>query len=348
MNPKVSIIVPVYNVEKYLDRCMNSLLNQTLQEIEIILVDDGSPDNCPKKCDEYARIDLRVKVIHKENAGLGLARNTGMEAASGEYIAFVDSDDFVELNAFDDMYNASLKNNAEMCMAGYYKYNTNCQLKQKISIFQQYEIFSAEQVNEIAYKMVGAPPEHISDEYYGMSVWKNLYSLKFLREIRVNFNSEREYVSEDAVFHLNAVPKMFTIVTLPNSYYCYCDNNDTTLTSTFKESKFKQYKKLYLKELKIIKQNANSESELGKLCVARMFLGNIRNHMKQLVNSPNSLLVKYKKAKIICNDEILQDVLIWYPYKKNPIAQKIFSFLLKHKLASLCLVFAKLKTIYNK
>jgi len=94
--PKVSVIVPIYNVEKYFERCMRSLLNQTLKEIEIILVDDESPDNCPAMCDEYAGTDNRVKVIHKKNEGLGFARNSGLEIATGEYVAFVDSDDFVK------------------------------------------------------------------------------------------------------------------------------------------------------------------------------------------------------------------------------------------------------------
>lgn len=101
--PKVSIIVPVYNVEKYLDRCMQSLLNQTLSDIEIIMVDDGSPDRCPQMCDEYAAKDRRVRVIHKENGGLGLARNTGLDAATGEYVAFVDSDDFTSVEAYENL-----------------------------------------------------------------------------------------------------------------------------------------------------------------------------------------------------------------------------------------------------
>lgn len=86
---KISIIVPIYNVEKYLDRCMDSLLNQTLKDIEIIMVDDGSPDNCPQMCDEYAKKDNRVKVVHKENGGLGYARNSGLDVATGEYVALL-------------------------------------------------------------------------------------------------------------------------------------------------------------------------------------------------------------------------------------------------------------------
>lgn len=108
--PKISVIVPVYNVEKYLDRCMQNLLNQTLQDIEIILVDDESPDNAPKMCDNYAQSDSRVHVIHKKNQGLGLARNSGLAIAKGEFVAFVDSDDYIDLNTFEWLYNQSLKN----------------------------------------------------------------------------------------------------------------------------------------------------------------------------------------------------------------------------------------------
>ena len=103
MNPKVSIVVPVYRVECYLDRCVQSLVNQTLKEIEIILVDDGSPDKCPQMCDEYAKKDYRVKVIHKQNAGLGMACNSGIEVATGDYIAFCDSDDYVDVKMQETM-----------------------------------------------------------------------------------------------------------------------------------------------------------------------------------------------------------------------------------------------------
>ena len=93
--PKISIIVPIYNVEKYLDECMLSLLNQTLKDIEIILVDDESPDNCPKMCDDYAKKDKRVIVIHKKNGGQVSARQAGLDAAKGEYLMFLDSDDYI-------------------------------------------------------------------------------------------------------------------------------------------------------------------------------------------------------------------------------------------------------------
>ena len=95
MSSVISVIVPIYNVEDYLDRCVDSIINQTYSNLEIILVDDGSPDNCPKMCDDYAKKDSRIKVVHKENGGLSDARNAGMKVATGEYISFIDSDDWI-------------------------------------------------------------------------------------------------------------------------------------------------------------------------------------------------------------------------------------------------------------
>ena len=107
--PDLSIIVPVYNTEKYLERCMDSIVNQTLKNIEIIIVDDGSKEECAVLCDEISKTDSRIKVVHKENGGLGFARNTGLEVANGEYIGFVDSDDYIERVMCETLYNAAKK-----------------------------------------------------------------------------------------------------------------------------------------------------------------------------------------------------------------------------------------------
>lgn len=112
----ISIIVPVYKVEKYLAQCVNSILNQTLVDFELILVDDGSPDSCPQICDVYARTDHRVKVIHKSNGGLSDARNAGIDIAQGKYIAFVDSDDLISHDMYERLYNNIIKYDADLAM----------------------------------------------------------------------------------------------------------------------------------------------------------------------------------------------------------------------------------------
>ena len=98
MKDLISVIVPIYNVEKYLRRCVDSILNQTYKNLEVVLVDDGSPDACPAICDEYAQKDKRIKVVHKQNGGVSSARNTGLDFATGDYIAFVDRDDYIEVD----------------------------------------------------------------------------------------------------------------------------------------------------------------------------------------------------------------------------------------------------------
>ena len=117
---KVSVVVPIYKVERYLGNCIESLIGQTLKDIEIILVDDGSPDNCPSICDEYAAKDGRIKVIHKPNGGVSAARNDGLKAATGEYIIFCDSDDWMELDAFEVLYEAATTNDSDIAIGDVY------------------------------------------------------------------------------------------------------------------------------------------------------------------------------------------------------------------------------------
>ena len=115
----ISIIVPVYNVEKYLERCIESLINQTYQNIEIILIDDGSSDNCGEICDKYAKVDSRIKVIHQVNSGVSVARNAGLMAAKGEYIGFIDSDDFVNSDMYETLLTSMIKNDCDIAIGGY-------------------------------------------------------------------------------------------------------------------------------------------------------------------------------------------------------------------------------------
>lgn len=120
--PLISVIIPVYNVEKYISECIESILGQTYKKLEIILVDDGSSDNSGKICDEYSEKDGRIKVIHKENGGLSDARNTGMSAASGEYLIFVDSDDYMIHDGIEYLYNLIIENNAQLVIGGVEKF----------------------------------------------------------------------------------------------------------------------------------------------------------------------------------------------------------------------------------
>lgn len=115
----ISVVIPVYRVERYLEKCLDSVLNQTFKDLEIILVDDGSPDRCPEICDEYAKCDERIKVIHKNNGGLSSARNAGIEKASGEWISFIDSDDYIANDMLENLFNAASNAEADISMCNF-------------------------------------------------------------------------------------------------------------------------------------------------------------------------------------------------------------------------------------
>ena len=327
-NPFVSIVVPVYNVERYLDRCLNSLIHQSLKNIEIILVDDGSTDASPSICDKYVDQDQRIKVIHKQNEGLGMARNSGMDIAEGSYIAFVDSDDFVELDMFEKMYNEISNNNADMVISNYYCFNTEKKMKQCIKGIDEYEVIGKNRINNILFRLIDKDPRN-QDNPLGMSVWKNLYSLTFLKKNKIQFCSERGFVSEDVIFHINALPLMKKIVLMPEAFYNYCDNSSQSLSSTFRISKFEEYKKLYKKELSLLK--LSNIFDEGKYCTTTAFLGNIRAHIKQLVQSDLSKKDQIDIIASIVNDDLVQDTLKWYPYKLTSFSQRIFSVFIKNK-----------------
>ena len=146
----ISIVVPIYNVEKYLEKCINSIIIQTYKNIEIILVNDGSTDSSGKICDIYLKKDKRIKVIHKKNGGLSDARNVGIENAKGKYIAFIDSDDFIDSDFIEILYNLIIEYNADVscCKCNViYKKNKKQQVEEKINIFTNYEA-----INEMLYQ----------------------------------------------------------------------------------------------------------------------------------------------------------------------------------------------------
>lgn len=343
---KVSIIVPVYNVSKYLARCLESLITQTYKNLEIIVVDDGSTDGSSPICDFYEKKDSRIKVIHKLNEGLGEARNTGLEAGTGSYVMFVDSDDFVEKNAVSEMLEIIQYYNADMCMAGYKKYSSVSKSVERKRIFEKTETFTGADIKRILYRMIGAAADFGKDEDLGMAVWKNLYSYNLLRNTGVRFCSEREYISEDVIFHLDIVPRMKKIVGINKEYYYYCDNSDETLTSKFHEDKFDRYKKLYKKEQNILEQKG--EWEEGKEYITRTFLGNVRSYMKQLVECNFPVSRKIEISRKIVNDTLIQNVLKWYPYERNPISSKIYTGMIRKKHYIVILILAKLQVIKLK
>ncbi len=241
MQPKVTIIVPCYKVEKYIDRCLSTLINQTMRDIEIILVDDASPDNTPQKCDEWEKTDSRIKVIHKEkNEGLGYARNTGMEKATGEYIAFLDSDDYVDTKMYGNLYKiAKNSNNPQAVFCGVNQVNDK---GDTYLVHRDYpvltEINSQAECRKIGIDIVSSRWKSYRAKHF-LSVWHGIYNFSFLKDNNIKFCSERNLISEDVIFDIDFMAVAYHIVYVPECYNYYCDNG-TSLSKSFRKDRFER------------------------------------------------------------------------------------------------------------
>ena len=211
MKPKVSIIIPVYKVEKFLTRCLDSVLGQTLKEIEVILVDDGSPDNCGRICDEYAAKDKRVIVIHKKNAGVSAARNSGLEVASGEFVGFVDSDDYVAATMFEDMYRQAVLADAEMAMCQFVITDGVTDELVHRSSGDDFEVLKFD--NKKAFEIIAdfSCPVQVM-------VWNKLFKKELIQNLCFDTNKR---MAEDLEFLMRALFKSKTVVYVPYALYAY-------------------------------------------------------------------------------------------------------------------------------
>ena len=218
MSDKVSIIVPIYNVEKYLPKCIESIINQTYKNLEIILVDDGSPDNCAKICDEYAKKDNRIKVIHKPNGGVSSARNAGLDIATGEYIGFVDPDDFIAPEMYEQMLEAIKTANADLAICGFNVVHEND--------------FSILKSNTLPIKKLIGVENCIFDLFSleGFSirpcVWNKLFVNKLISNQRFDTNYS---ISEDLLFFIHYLLKINNIIYVTSPLYNQT-NRSTSVT----------------------------------------------------------------------------------------------------------------------
>ncbi|MGN0364412.1 MAG: glycosyltransferase [Suilimivivens sp.] len=232
MRPDLSVIVPVYNVENELMRCVNSLRKQTLFNMEIILVDDGSTDSSGNICDRLAEEDDRVQVFHKQNEGQGIARNCGIELAKGKYIAFVDSDDYIEEETYKCVILQMEAHSADIASFGYTQEDKagNSVYQSKI---RERVYCSGEVKNEFVLHFFGDDPE--DDDMRGVSACMSVYRSDIIREQNIRFPSERKVLSEDTLFNLEYCRFVNVAIACEKIFYHYCINSDSFSKGYLKE-----------------------------------------------------------------------------------------------------------------
>lgn len=335
--PKVSIIVPVYNVEKYIEKCINSLKNQTLSDIEIILVDDSSTDSSLKLCQKAAEEDARIKVIHKINEGAGMARNAGLEVAKGEYIGFIDSDDFVEENMYETLCAKADEYGSDLILSGILFVDGNMfsetgEKESKIYFDTDTHFETPESLKELRMGIVGARPQEPDDSKYGMGVVKNLFKNEIIKKNNLAFESERKMISEDALFMIDYISCIKKATGLPEAFYNY-KRNSNSISKSYKSDRLE-------KSLIFVNQvekrfNRDIEPDTYNIYIYRFWQAMCRVLCSQEIMYALDNKVKFKdlkkRLKTICTQSLTVNALKKYPINTLPLKQRIFAYAIKYK-----------------
>lgn len=236
MSDLISVIIPIYNVEKYLDKCVDSVIKQTHKNLEIILVDDGSSDNCPKLCDKWAKKDKRIKVIHKENGGISDARNVGIDSAIGRYIYFLDSDDYIDEDMLENLYNDMIKNKSKISTCGFIYETEN---KKETYYCKENYVENSEQVLKRIFQ----------DNDISICLWDKLYQSDLFDEIRF----PKGKIHEDTATLYRLIDKAKIISHIPKAQYHYVKRQGSITNSKFDEKQldiifFREEIVLFIKE----------------------------------------------------------------------------------------------------
>lgn len=295
MNKLISVIIPVYNVEKYLVHCLESVIGQTYKNLQIILVDDGSTDHSPAICDEYAKKDGRIEVIHQKNGGLPAARNCGLKYARGEYIGFVDSDDWIHLDMYKHLAEILEKYNADMSTVECYKTDGDIGIEKQDSI--NIKVLSQKEYAKTFFK--------IGEQKIVYYVWNRLYKKEILEK---NHFEERFTIGEDVVATYKILLKVKQVAVSNQNMYFY--RQTSGMTSFFHLDYFR-LEDVWNRVEEIDKANGNKYKEYVNINQSRInftilaelaIRGEYKN--KRYLNQIKQLLQKLKeeKKKLLCSD----------------------------------------------
>ena len=300
MKEKVSIIIPIYKVEKYIRKCIDSVLKQTYNNIEIILVDDGSPDNCPSICDEYAKKDNRIKIIHKKNGGLSDARNYGLDIATGNWITFIDSDDYVTEDYVETLLNLSEINYDIGVILPQYVYEGKINKKNQ-----------EKKSKSIILKSVDALEMMLYQKEFDTSAWGKIYKKELFENVRFPKGKLYEDISTIYITFL----KSKNVVYYNKKKYMYLQRKDSIMGQKFKV-KDMDYITQAEKMLNDIKKISNENLTNSAIC--------------RYVNANYSILLKIKRNKKFKKErnEILSNI---NKFKKQVLFNK--NVRLKTKIA---------------
>ncbi len=333
----VSVVLPVYNVEKYLNRCVESVVKQSYANLEILLIDDASSDRSPQLCEEWASKDSRIRVIHKENEGCGMARNTGIDFATGEYIYFVDSDDYILPDTIEKALDTMINTSAEIVIFGFSSFSSSGQCLASYTPCTSKPMYSGNEV--ISYllpNLIGYDLETGTHTNLTMSACMMLFSLELIRKNNWRFVSERIIPSEDIYSLLDLFGSVSSVAILPEALYCYCDNS-ASISRANQIDRYEKAKIFYREALALCHRKSYPTAIEKQLRVP--FLNATSAALKQLVCSNIPLKDRRLLAHGIMSDQLFLDILTSLDLTRETRMRKLLfsSILHRHFDFSFCL-----------
>ena len=325
--PLVTVVVPIYNVEKYLDRCLKFIVSQTYRNLDIILVDDGSPDRCPQMCDEWEKKDSRIRVVHKVNAGLGMARNTGIEHSRGEFIFFFDSDDYIAEDTVEKCVSKAQLTQSDTVLFGRNEVYTDGRIEKIENQFPVDVYESAEIVHTLL------PGLYTYRFGYGVSAWSKMFSMQIIRKYNLRFGSEREVISEDAFFCLDYFSKSSRVALLENNLYYYF-KNEKSLSRSYRPDRQNRNDDFLLKSVGKVKDLALPDVVLDHLKARYQMLSLAA--MKHIVAAQMPTKNKKSELRKIYRDEILRSTINTGVLRTGSRSVAILMLLIKMRAFCLC------------
>ena len=276
-NDLISIIIPVYKVEKYLEKCIESVLKQTYTNLQIILVDDGSPDNCGKICYEYAKKDSRIEVIHKANGGLSDARNVGISKAKGRYIGFVDSDDYIKEDMYEILLNLIKKYDADVSICNLY------------DVIDGNECIRNKENGIREYSRIDILKEILLDKNIQSYAWNKLYKKELFDEIKYPIGKKYEDIG--TTFYLFEKCNKIVVTSEPEYYYL---KRADSLVNNVTESTILDYTEIIIQRYLYIKQNIKELRKYNNYYLAKTLI-TAHNDIENLENISEEMQQRYKK-----------------------------------------------------
>lgn len=343
MKPLISVIVPVYNVEIYLEECIQSILNQIYTNIEIILVDDCSTDKSPQICDKFSQEYPNIVVIHKDkNEGLGMACNTGINNASGDYIAFCDSDDYIDPEMYNTMYTIAQAYKCDAVFSGLKRIDSNGQFLGILPHYKELTIYRKKsEIDSLICNIIASAPNIKTERLIQTSAKSVLYHKSVINKGNIQFVSERIIPSEDLIFNIDILANSNIIGIIPQAFYNY-RINPKSITRSVKLSKFNQYKQLYI----YISNQCNKYNINGDIRtrIQRLFIGYIRSYISNICLSSIPNKTKKEIYRLICKDCIWETIWKSYPRLKMTIYHYIFLVSIHYKLYFPIFIINKIKS----